>query len=98
MCLYFTASCGPPSPPPNGFIFPYSSTVDGAVVNFTCQKSASFLDEAAVCSKQGKWDPDPAEFCTLYSALGDLYYHFSKQGECGEQCLIFRDSHTTIML
>jgi hypothetical protein len=66
---YHTASCGPPSPPPNGFIFPYSSTVDGAVVNFTCQKSASYLEEAAVCNKQGKWDPDPAEFCT--SASGD---------------------------
>ena len=76
--LDYTVSCGPPSPPPNGFIFPYFSTINGAVVNFTCrQKSASYLEEnitAAVCNKQGKWDPDPAEFCT--TASGDYFFPY----------------------
>ena len=65
-----TANCGPPSPPPSGYIFPYTSTIDGAIVNFVCQKSAWNLKEnltVTVCNKQGKWDPNPAEFCAIVS-------------------------------
>ncbi len=65
----YIADCGPPSPPPSGYILPYASTTDGAVVNFACQKSALNLPEenftAAICSDQGRWNPDPAEFCTI---------------------------------
>ena len=65
------ANCGPPSPPPSGYIFPYISTIDGAVVNFVCQASAYDLEEenitVAVCNNQGEWDPNPAEFCAVVS-------------------------------
>ena len=66
---YNTANCGPPSPPPSGYILPYISTTDGAVVDFVCQASALDLDEenttTAVCNNQGEWDPSPAEFCAV---------------------------------
>ena len=69
--LIFIANCGPPSSPPSGYIFLYTSTIDGATVTFACQKSELNLEvnfTATVCNKQGKWDPDPAEFCAI--ALG----------------------------
>ena len=77
MCLfahYHTATCGPPSLPPSGYIFPYTSTSDGAVVNFACQRSVLNQDEnitviAAICNKLGKWDPNPAEFCSSASGI-----------------------------
>ena len=59
--------CGPP-PPPNGYIFPYTSTAGGAVVTFACQKLALNEEEnftSTTCNRQGKWDPDPAEFCAI---------------------------------
>jgi hypothetical protein len=42
-------------------------------VTFTCQKLTLNQEEnytSTVCNKQGKWDPDPAEFCAI--TLGKL--------------------------
>ena len=55
------------------YILPYVSTIDGAEVRFTCQKSALNLNQeenirVTVYNKQGIWDPDPSEFCAI--ALG----------------------------
>ena len=60
--LIYVVNCGPPFPPPSGFILPYVSTIDGAEVRFTCQKSALNLNQEenitmTVCNKQGIWDP-----------------------------------------
>ena len=58
--IYHTTHCGPPSFPPSSYIFPYTSTSDGAIMNFTCQKSYALLNEdenitviiiAAICNK-----------------------------------------------
>ena len=76
----YTANCGPPSPPPNGFIFPYTSTLDGAVMNFTCQKSASNLEEnftAAICNKQGKWD---LSFVPVHQVTYHFPYYQNREG------------------
>ena len=80
-----SVDCNPPSLPSNGIIYPYTSTIEGAVVNFVCQKSALDLEEnvsLAVCNKHGKWDPNPAEFCAsegtvcplLYIPMGSMIY------------------------
>ena len=72
-----SVDCNPPSLPSNGIIYPYTSTIEGAVVNFVCQKSALDLEEnvsMAVCNEHGNWDPDPAEFCTRLSASGNISF------------------------
>lgn len=52
--MLLTPNCGLP-PPPTGFIFPYSGTIDGAVVNFICQNSALCRERnVTICNKQGK--------------------------------------------
>ena len=61
-----TVSCGPPFPPFNGLIFPYTNTTEGATVTFTCQDTFNPIEDnytLAVCNKQGKWQPNPKSFC-----------------------------------
>ena len=64
--------CVPPSPPLNGYINPYTSTIEGAEVTFTCQNlSQNEWTEtppkelhSAICVTFGNWEPDPFEFCS----------------------------------
>ena len=35
-CLYNTANCHSPFPPPNEYILPYTNTFDGAMVTYVC--------------------------------------------------------------
>ena len=74
------ASCGPPpSPPTNGHILPYLSTLEGAIVTYVCwnihqQENISLCTEintTAVCSKKGTWEPDSQDMCSIFS--GQLY-------------------------
>ena len=69
----FTANCGHPKPPFDGYVLPYTSTVEGARVIFACQNitheqalDSSQYDEpeySALCSSNGKWEPNPIELC-----------------------------------
>ena len=67
------ASCGPPSTPPNGYIFPYTSTIEGSVVTFVCQNNdhQTLFENftTAVCNQQGNWEPSPGDFCTVTSGI-----------------------------
>lgn len=72
---YYTAlpNCGPPSPPVNGYIVPYTSTLEGVEVTFACQNTCQTHDglqspvkavHLAVCNSHGNWEPNPADFCS----------------------------------
>jgi hypothetical protein len=69
----FTADCGHPKPPADGYILPYTNTVEGARVIFACQSDTQVLNSSwyeveyyysTMCRSNGKWEPyDPIEFC-----------------------------------
>ena len=66
----FTANCGHPNPPLDGYIIPYASTVEGARVIFACRNSSQALNSpqyepeySALCNSNGKWNPNPYELC-----------------------------------
>ena len=62
MVYKFLANCGPP----RGYIFPYNSTFERAIVEFACQQagnSTTTLTMTAVCNHRGTWYPDPAQVC-----------------------------------
>ena len=71
-----TANCGPLSPPPNGHISPYTSTLEGAEVMLLCQNGLqSSLKEnqtTVVCNHEGNWEPAPADICS--EASGIIHY------------------------
>ena len=60
-CLTFTADCGVPPPPVNGFLLqPHTNTTEGLVVVFQCD--LGFVPEGemtAVCGRDGQWTPNP---------------------------------------
>ena len=49
--------------PPRGYIFSYNSTLEGATVEFACQKLLGNLSTTmtAVCNHSGSWDPNPTD-------------------------------------
>ena len=62
--------CGPPKTPPDGYILPYMSTLEGARVIFACRNSSQTLkspqrepEYSTVCYSNGNWEPDPTEIC-----------------------------------
>ena len=66
-----TADCGPPSPPTNAHILPFTSTLEGATVTYVCciilpggQQSCCEEDNVtAVCNKEGYWEPSTDDIC-----------------------------------
>ena len=65
-------NCGAPSLPPNGLIFPYNGTAEGASIDFVCQVDDLAVKIAMVCNASGSWDPSPAHVCK--STIGKQYY------------------------
>ena len=58
--LDYTADCGAPPPPVNGFLQPHTNTTEGSVVVFQCD--LGFVPEGemtAVCGSDGQWTPNP---------------------------------------
>ena len=58
-------TCGhPPSPPSNGYLMPYTSTVEGTIVTYVIQNSHHIGDEyvciifnrTAICNMEGNWE------------------------------------------
>ena len=68
------SSCSTPLSHPNGYIIPYNDTMEGATITFSCQNSCTcqggLLDQSslelhtAVCTSDGDWEPNPADFCS----------------------------------
>ena len=60
----FTANCGPLPSPANGYVHPYTSTLEGASAIFTCQNGQhSGSGITTVCTPAGKWEPNPTDGC-----------------------------------
>lgn len=62
-------ACDPPSPPSNGYIMPYTSTVEGASVTYVFQYLFQMgqqfvcaeVNVTAVCNNNGYWEPNSEE-------------------------------------
>ena len=77
LIILHLANCGPPSTFQNGYVYPFTSTLEGARVVFTCSKPAgqefsSPLSETieTVCSENGTWIPNSIILCTEQSNSG----------------------------
>ena len=67
--VILAVNCTAPSPPADGSIDPYTSTVQGAKLTFRCDEGFSPSGRmTAVCQASGNWEPDPAS--TLCSNSG----------------------------
>ena len=67
--LTIPANCGLPVFPRNGYgqIYLDSNTMEGARVLFICSNDVQHsLEQAhvAVCNPDGKWKPNPGNFCS----------------------------------
>ena len=60
---FLAVTCGSPSPPLNGRIFPYNSTIERAGVDFMCEVDDSATVRSTVCNASGNWEPNPAQVC-----------------------------------
>ena len=66
---HFLATCDLPSSPRHGYgqVYIDNNTMEGARVAFICSNNVQHsLKEAhvAVCNPEGKWQPNPASFCS----------------------------------
>ena len=76
-------TCIPPSPPPNGYIIPYNSQVEGATVTFMLQTYQQighqsvciYTNVTAVCSKDGQWELNADDQCFNPSGgAGEIHF------------------------
>ena len=58
-----TANCGPPSPPINGYILPYASTLEGALVTIACFSDFVNGNQTINCTHHGIWEPNSIILC-----------------------------------
>ena len=62
-------NCGP-LPSANGYVLPYTSTLEGSRVMFMCQDDPQ-SELTAVCTGAGKWEPSPIDVCDTSSKLNN---------------------------
>ena len=55
-----SVGCGPPTPPPYGYLGDLTSSQEGAEVTFQCSPGLVPSQEMIVCAANGNWTPDPA--------------------------------------
>ena len=56
------ADCGDPSPPLNGFVMAYDSTLEDSQIVFQCNPGFTPSRQMmSVCMADGIWTPNPAE-------------------------------------
>ena len=48
--------------PDNGHVYPFTSTLEGAQVVFSC-KTTFHESLTTICSDNALWKPNPREFC-----------------------------------
>ena len=70
----FTANCGTPVSPQNGYINSYVSTIEGAKVNITCLNGLEEWNEMITCDDEGNWMPNPTatDICTNDSGNNNI--------------------------
>ena len=68
LLLYYhmrVANCGDPSPPSDGYIEPYTSTVEGAIVKVVHVRQDGHAVDEIVCSQGGHWEIVNSSGCTF---------------------------------
>ena len=66
--------CGHPSPPANGSISSYTSTMVGTRITFQCDEGYSPSEAlAAECQEDGRWKPNPSEIICLVKMTCKYY-------------------------
>ena len=64
--IYNAVGCGRPFPPVNGIIEPYSSTQEGAEIQYHCEEGHTPREwKTSQCQENGMWAPDPLLICTI---------------------------------
>ena len=59
---FSVATCHDPTPPMNGSIGGYTSTVEGSVVAFYCNEGLIPAEQMnTTCASNGSWTPNPAK-------------------------------------
>ena len=86
MCLTRIAPCNPPSPPSNGQLLPYTSTLEGATVVYVCwtnhkRGQCEEVNVTAVCNRQGHWEPSSEDICA------------EPRGTCDYNVILHHNSH-----
>ena len=66
--LTLTANCGLPSLPTNGYIIPYTSTLEEATVMYICwniqqRVQCEEVNVTIVCNNEGYWEPSTDDIC-----------------------------------
>ena len=59
---FIPADCGDPSPPMDGFVMAYDSTLEGSQIVFQCNPGRVPSQQImSVCAANNSWTPDPAD-------------------------------------
>ena len=75
--LSHSANCGPPNQPLNGYILPYSSTIEGTMVTILCwnnEQRSIRMKGNLTCNHHGVWEPNPSEVCGTELVSGNKIY------------------------
>ena len=72
---YYAATCIAPLIPNVARIFPYSNTLEGTIVAYTCHGDTNNI-LAAVCSNRGIWEPNLSHICAQLQYSGTCIHHF----------------------
>jgi hypothetical protein len=76
-------NCGP-LPSANGYVLPYTSTLEGSRVMFMC-KDDPLSELTAVCTRAGKWEPSPVDICDASSKLNQITEESEYVGLCAHE-------------
>ena len=69
--IVLPVDCGSPQPPVNGMVTDITNTLEGSEVTFQCGNATA----TAVCSKDGRWSPDPGQqVCGFQSGMNCLHH------------------------
>ena len=90
-------NCSDPTAPGNGSIENYQNTTEGAEIQFGCNPQYSPAGRMmAVCTQDGRWDPDPATLvCTGELNLQYIDYVSNPNHSCSElwSCLLCQSGY-----
>ena len=69
-----TANCGDPSPHSDSYLEPYTSTIEGAIVNriHVCQDGQKTVREIIFCSSEGQWETIKGSSCSATSGKKNI--------------------------
>lgn len=73
----YTADCGLPPEPVNGYIIYNDSTAEGSEVVIACQSAFKGYRTivTTVCDHRGHWQPNISTQCTSISGIITIIYH-----------------------